>query len=165
MPRRAPGSSLRPNRIDTLLPKPAVDPAGQPNGRPVASQVMGHLPYGERGKLTAAIGSTPGQPSPPRPPRGRPMPPPPTDQDLTGGQGFESALQSVGGWTPPQMTSLTAPTERPDEHPMTGAIGRPDSILPPAPVGNVADQLRQVAAITGSGALAGLATRLAASGN
>lgn len=160
MPRNLKG--LTNNRTDLLSHEPTVKPPGQPNGRPTQASVPTNLPYGERGRLTGDIAATPkiAGPVPPH----RPMRPPPADVDYTQPGALDDTDGMMGNWQPPQVTPITAPTERPNEHPMTGALGRPDSILQPNAPTNLADVLSGIAASTGSQALADLATRAGAQG-
>lgn len=160
MPRNLKG--LTNNRTDLLSRAPTVKPPGQPNGRPIQADVPTGLPYGERGRLTSDIANTPPIAGPPQ--MRRAMRPPPATTDFTGAGGADAFENAISNWQAPAVTPLTAASERPGEHVMTGAIGRPNSVLPPAAPGNLADLLSGIAQATGSNALAELATRAGAQG-
>lgn len=162
MPRNLKG--LVKTQVGTVPTRPsALSAPGQPNGRPSAAGVPTHLPYGERGELENSIRQTPKQPAGPRPP-GRATPPPPTDVDYSAPGAFEQHIAPALAGYQPNVTPLTAPTERPGEHPSTGLVGQPDSVLGQPQPGNVGDLLQQAAMMTGSAGLAALATRLQATG-
>lgn len=166
MPRKAnPRAGKATNRTDLLVPKPVVrNPSAlQPNGRPIQADVPTGLPYGERGRLTADIRATPTIRTP-RPP-GRPLPPIPTGVDFTAPGALDDPNAVLGNSTAPQLTPMLSPTERPDEHPMTGAIGRPDSVLGVAAPGSLAGLFSGLAQQTGSAALGALASRAEAAGS
>ena len=151
------------NRTD--IPGPKVKQAGQPNGRPVAADLPDHLPYGEKGALQQAIAATPKPRS--AAPRGRPLPPPATAEDFTKGPGNDRLRQIMANRPPRQpVPGLMDPVgaDEPAGHPMSGAIGQPDSVLGQPQPGGVGPMLAQIAAMTGSQALAALATRAQANG-
>lgn len=152
-PRRGNGA----NRSDLLTHSPAVKSPGQPNGRPTQAGVPTGLPYGERGELINQIQQTPKMAGPQGP--RRPLPPVPTGVDFTAPGALDNPEQAFGPRPTVSVTPVGAPTEFPDEHPMTGAIGTPSSILGQAAPGNIGSLLQGVANLTGSQGLADLAMR------
>jgi len=128
-------------------------PGGQPNGRPfIAADVPKNLPYGERGNIQSAVAATP-------------TPPPPGVSPEA--HAAHLAMQSYR----PNLTPLFAPTERPNEHILTGSAGpggigppNPMAVPPPALQTSVASMLATMANQTSSPTISALAQRAAALG-
>lgn len=135
------------NRTDLMAPKVRPEPAGQPNGHPAKvsmPKVPNGLPYGERQQMEQSM---------------RQVPVPNT---APSGMIDKQALQS-GDWRTPVLTPLDAPSERPFEHVMTGAIGQPTatptSQMAGLQGGSIGSLLQQLSTMTGSDTLADLARR------
>lgn len=131
------------NRTDLLSPepKPRFSVANPGNGRAAQPDVVpSGLPYGQAAPIAAQEQS------------GGPMP---NTQGSQLADAFEAARKGIPGRNQRAITPLNAPTQRPGEHIMTGAmgpngIGQPVSAPPPAPSNAVADSLDAMAAATGS---------------
>jgi hypothetical protein len=127
--------------------------AGQPNGRGLSPDaVPTGLPYGEGGALRAALGGTP---QPPAPPGISPQ--------------AHAAHMALRGYRP-NVTPLSAPTERPWEPVTAGAPLDAGPTHPMAqagmqqPIGgaNVTAMLQAAAAASGSPTLTALAQQMGA---
>lgn len=131
----------------------------QPNGRvPGGSDIASGLPYGEGGALRAAVANTPPAAG------GAPDAPPPGVSPLA-----HAARHALAGYKP-NVTPLFAPTQRPNESPMTGVAGpqgigpTPPTALPQQPPASVSGMLSTIASATNSPTLRELADRANALG-
>lgn len=132
------------NRSDLLVPTPAVQAPGQPNGQPI--QVPTGLPYGENQELTQAQQATP------------------LPQQAPAAPDMNAAMAAAKQMSPPKLGALTRPTERPNEPVTAGLPGSPFQPQQPRQTGNLSAMISAVAQSTGSAALNQLAARAAMAG-
>lgn len=164
MPRPAPPPMPTANRTDLNVPGPppgAPPGLGQPNGQPI--QVPTGGAYGEAQDLRQQQQATP-LPQMPPPPSGPPQAPgaPPAPVNMG------AAMQAAQNMPPPNLGSLSRPTERPGE-PVTaglpgGAPVTPGTQMTAPDNGSISSMLSKMAAATGSAALNQLAGRATSMG-